>query len=159
MTQAARPRRCNRLVVLTGISLLCGCCSFEKKWQAAAFREADGPRGIEGRWAGSWQSDANSHSGGLRCIITKGENGAYAAEYKATYWGIFKFGYAMQLSVNDLEGGSDAEAAFVGEADLGWLAGGMYRYEGTASASKFFCKYGSKYDHGTFTMTRPNTSK
>ena len=39
--------------------------------------------------------------------------------------------------------------------NLGWLAGGVYHYEGRADATNFFSTYTSKYDHGTFQMTRP----
>ena len=167
MTRTVSYRRCNRLVVLTGLSLLCGCCSFENKWKAAAAQEStattttttSASAGIEGRWEGTWQSDGNKHSGGLRCIVTKTGDDAYAAEYKATYWGIFRFGYAMPLTIKQRDDSSAGKTAFAGEADLGWLAGGVYRYDGTADGTDFLCKYDSKYDVGTFTMKRPKAGE
>jgi hypothetical protein len=50
---------------------------------------------------------------------------------------------------------SDHVLRFEGEADLGWLAGGVYRYDGQATPASFFSTYKSKYDHGTFQMKRP----
>jgi hypothetical protein len=43
---------------------------------------------------------------------------------------------------------------FQGAANLGFMAGGVYRYEGTATPSRFHSTYTSKYDHGTFDMER-----
>src|SRR5947209_8777115 len=87
-----RPRRCNKLIVLTSLSLLVGCSSYESKWKEAATRPISAAS-IEGRWEGTWQSDANHHTGGLRCILTRnGNDDAYHADYHATYWKIFSFG-------------------------------------------------------------------
>ena len=38
---------------------------------------------------------------------------------------------------------------------LGFLAGGVYHYEGHADATNYFSTYSCKYDHGTFQMSRP----
>jgi hypothetical protein len=35
------------------------------------------------------------------------------------------------------------------------MAGGVYTYEGSASATNFTSTYNSKYDHGVFQMRRP----
>ncbi len=34
-------------------------------------------------------------------------------------------------------------------------SGGVYHYDGDATPTNFFSTYKSKYDHGTFQMTRP----
>jgi len=44
---------------------------------------------------------------------------------------------------------------FQGDENLGWLAGGVYHYEGRVSPTNFHSTYRSKYDHGTFEMGRP----
>jgi hypothetical protein len=62
----------------------------------------------------------------------------------------FTASYTVPLSVEPQDSGS----RFRGEADLGWLAGGVYRYEGHATATNFFSTYECKYDGGTFRMTR-----
>ena len=44
------------------------------------------------------------------------------------------------------------EIHFRGEADLGWLAGGVYSYEGNSLRDDFYSEYHSEYDHGIFEM-------
>jgi len=46
---------------------------------------------------------------------------------------------------------------FQGEADLGWWGGGVYSYDGQATPANFFSTYKSRYDRGSFRMTRPET--
>ena len=144
-------RRCNRLVALTGLSLLVGCSSYEAKWKAAADRPVSADS-IEGPWEGTWASDADGHAGGLRCVLTRTGPDTYQADYHATYWKVFGFGYSMPLRADQWEG---QQVVFEGAADLGWLAGGDYHYEGQADPAEFFCEYRSKYDFGTFRMKRP----
>lgn len=150
------PRRCNKLVALTGFSLLLGCSSYESRWKAAATRPASAADGLAGRWEGTWQSEANGHSGGLRCIVTRTGDDTFEADYHATYWKIFGFGYAMPLRAGRREGDV---VHFNGDADLGWLAGGNYHYDGRATGEEFYCTYRSKSDHGFFKMTRPESVK
>ena len=44
---------------------------------------------------------------------------------------------------------------FRGAEDLGTLAGGVFRYVGSASVTNFHSTYDSKSDRGTFDMRRP----
>ena len=60
------------------------------------------------------------------------------------------FGYTVQLNVTETNG----VFQFSGQANLGWWAGGVYRYEGHAQEMHFFSTYRCKYDHGTFQMTK-----
>src|SRR5262245_49499068 len=106
---------------------------------------------MEGRWQGHWLSDVNGHNGALLCIVTRQENGDYAARFRATYLKVLKFGYTVPLKVertNDVW-------HFSGEENLGSMAGGVYEYDGTATPTNFHSTYRSKYDHGIFDMTRP----
>jgi hypothetical protein len=128
-----------------------GCSSFNSEWKKAAQNPV--PTGeIEGRWQGSWLSDANHHTGALRCIVCKQQEGTYKARFHAKYEKVLSFGYTVNLSVKPAEGG---QQKFEGEANLAWWAGGVYHYEGQASATNFFSTYSCKYDHGTFQMKRP----
>jgi len=110
---------------------------------------------MAGRWEGTWLSDRNGHNDQLRAVIATGSNGVYSTRFHAKYKiGIFRFsfGYTVPLQVER----TNDTYRFQSEADLGWLAGGVYRYEGSATGTNFFSTYRSKYDHGTFQMTRPN---
>jgi hypothetical protein len=110
-----------------------------------------GSEGIAGRWEGTWLSDASSHTDKMRCLITHEEGPRYEAFFRAKYKKILTFTYKMHLEVKP---GTNPQR-FEGSADLGKLAGGKYTYEGFATSTNFYCTYTSKYDHGTFQMTRP----
>lgn len=132
--------------------LTLGCSTFERDWQRATVPPADQ---LSGRWTGTWRSDVNGHHDELRCLITPLTNNVYSARYHAKYTrGIlrFTFGYTVSLAVTNRDG----TFTFSGESNLGWYAGGIYRYEGNASATNFFSTYDSKYDRGTFQMRRPD---
>ena len=131
---------------------LAGCSGFEHDWRTPAIQQlASGNDRLLGRWKGSWKSQASGHSGGLRCIVTPAGEGRRHVAFKASFALVLKFGYAMDLDVEQRE---DAEY-FRGSADLGRLAGGVYQYDGHADGRTFYCTYRSKSDHGYFKMTRP----
>ena len=134
------------------VMLTTGCSTFNREWKTAAAHPP--PAGdISGRWEGSWLSGKNGHHGRLRCLVTKLDDTHYRARYKATYWKLLRFGYAVTMSV---EKSSDDTFKSAGEADLGWWGGGVYRYEGQITPDKFFSTYKSSHDHGTFQMKRPD---
>lgn len=145
-------RPMQRVLCVATLLLLTGC-AFEREWQSAcsySYPEHD----LAGCWEGTWQSDWNGHHGGLRSIITKQGDGYYNAQFHATYAVVIPFEFEIPLLVTD-----DGQVYnFQGEADLGWLAGGNYTYNGTATASEFLADYcAENNDHGTFTMTRKHT--
>ena len=131
-----------------------GCSTFNRDWKAAA-STAVPANDITGRWEGTWQSDVTRHHGKLRCLVTHLGGGDYQAWYRAKYLRIMSFSYPVRLKVAAAEDGFK----FNGEADLGWYAGGLYQYEGRASATNFFSTYKSKDDHGSFQMTRPASKR
>jgi len=130
--------------------LLCGCSSFNRAWRNDAPTPA--PTGsIEGRWEGHWLSDANGHTGKLRCLLSRDADGEYTAWFRATYMSLFSFSYRVPLQVE----AQDGVWRFHGSEDLGKLAGGVYHYLGSATPTNFHSIYDSPYDHGTFEMLRP----
>lgn len=130
------------------VFIAAGCSSFNREWRKAG-KSPMAVSGLEGRWEGEWISEVNGHHGRLRCIIHKtGE--VYQARFHAKYRKILSFGYTVQLHTEPVENG----CKFHGEADLGALVGGLYRYDGHADATNFFSTYSCKYDHGTFRMQR-----
>jgi hypothetical protein len=130
--------------------LLPGCTTFNQEWNQAA-RLATPADDLAGRWQGVWKSDATGHADKLRCVVTKQDEGAYRARFFAKYHTVMSFGYTVPLQVERADGAFE----FSGEANLGWIAGGMYYYDGHADATNFFATYTNKYDHGTFQMGRP----
>ena len=124
--------------------------SFEDDWKAALATPAP-TNDMAGPWQGAWASKKNKGHDQLRCLITKVSERDYQARFRAHYWKVFRFGYTVVLR-GQRQGN---EAAFQGDANLGWYAGGKYQYAGRASATNFFSTYQSKADHGEFRMQRP----
>ena len=137
--------------VLGLLGLLCGgCASFQKEWDGARASQ-NPPSDLQGLWQGTWRSEASGHHDSLQCIITRKDDRTVDARFHAKYHTVFTFNYTVPLTVQTTNGVS----RFQGAANLGWLAGGMYHYDGTASATNFSSTYTSKHDHGVFEMTRP----
>jgi hypothetical protein len=132
--------------------LFTGCAGFNKDFKKAAAAGPWPPNDITGAWEGTWKSDANGHSGRLRCIMTQTGPAQYNARFKANYKKILGFEYTVPLNVQR----DERSYKFTGEADLGSLAGGEYTYKGAANPAKFFSTFDSPSDHGTFQMERPD---
>ena len=132
-----------------------GCSSFDRAWNAVErVPTEDAPFPIMGRWIGTWRSDVNGHHDQLRCLVASASNHVLSARFHARYKKAFlrfSFGYTVPLTVRT----NDGRIEFMGEADLGWYAGGTYRYNGFATATNFHSIYDSKYDHGVFRLYRP----
>ena len=133
--------------------VLAGCSSFDAKYAEVAARGAAPADGIEGAWDGRWQSQAGHGGDRLRAIVTKTGPDTYHAWFRARFWGVFEASQEVDLQARPAGLPGTVQAA--GEADLGWLAGGVYRYEAAVSAEKFYSTYSSKYDHGEFDLGRP----
>lgn len=140
-----------RMFALSGLVLvLTGCSTFNRDYEAALEQPvtADSP---EGSWIGRWSSDKNGHTGELRCIVEKQVDEIYTARFKARFWNIFTYTSTATLDMQP----NMRERTFSGSAQLGWLAGGEYLYEGRVNSKFYFSEYENKWDHGTFYMERP----
>jgi hypothetical protein len=128
------------------------CSTYEADWAAAP---APPPATMLGRWEGTWLSEVNAHTGPLRCIITARPDGHLDARYHAGYaWGPFDFTFEYTVPMGVERRGDTWH--FRGEAELGcWIAGGLYRYEGQATAAGFDATYAGPDDRGVFKMGRP----
>jgi hypothetical protein len=137
------------ILLITLVTLLSACSTFNRDWRKL---EPSRPAGeIDGRWEGEWHSDTRGHTGRLQAIIARKDTDQLWARFHATFWKVFRYSYALPLRVEKHDGTYDLS----GEASLGWWAGGLYHYQGTASATNFFSTYRSKSDQGTFHMHRP----
>ena len=140
------------------ILLLCltaACSTFERDWRAAVETNATG---IEGRWIGRWNSDANGHNDVLRCLVTKKTDSVYETRFHARYsrWIIpLSFAYALDMNVTAAGGAYK----FLGQADLGSLAGGIYHYTGEGNTAGLYFNFKADNDHGTFRLKRPEKTQ
>lgn len=132
------------------LCLFCGCSTFERDWKKAAATpvQSSDPQGA---WTGAWLSDVNHHTGSLRCLLTPLDEHTFKARFRATYAKVIRVSYSVKLQAEP----TATNTVFHGSANLGWIAGGVYTYEGFATATNFFSHYRCKYDHGTFQMRRP----
>lgn len=132
--------------------LPCGCSGFERDWRSPAhLRPPENGDAFAGRWKGYWKSVPSGHSGSLRCIVTRLDDDTRRARFNASWALLLRFGYTADMNVEQRDGLTH----FSGEADLGKMAGGVYRYEGHADGNALYCKYRTGSDHGYFKMTRP----
>ncbi len=139
-------------VLAAGLPLLSTACStFENEWRAAAVEPT--PRTeIVGRWAGTWSCEIRGHTGDLRCIVTRQDAEHIRARFHAKYAAILTAEYSV-IFLTEQRG--DAWR-IRGQQDLGWLAGGVYTYDGTVTPAEFLVNYDSKGYRGSFKMNRPN---
>src|SRR5262245_12468404 len=132
---------------LTLVSLLAlfliGCSSFNREWKSAVGHPPSNSD-ISGAWEGRWLSDKNGHTGKLRGVFRKADAEHYNAHFHATFWKIFHATYEVPLRYEEKSGA----VLLTGEADLGKLSGGIYKYEAKATSTEFSSNYTSKYDHG-----------
>ena len=136
--------------------IVSGCSGFNRAWKAELAKSPTyGPDDLSGAWQGTWLSDVNGHNGRLRALITANPDGSYRAWYHAKYKRILSYAYSVDVETQDIPGGH----SFLGEADLGKLAGGVYSYEGTATNGIYYATYKAKYDRGIFKMKRPSSDK
>lgn len=140
------------MVIGALVTPLSGCSSFHRDFKALD-TTADATDDILGRWEGTWISDQNGHHGILRCIVEPHpeKSGRYLARFRATFARFMSFQYHLEMTT---ERRKDV-VHFKSKADLGWLAGGVYKYEGQATATEWRSTYRSKKDHGRFEMNRP----
>ncbi|MDA0832567.1 MAG: hypothetical protein O2955_00570 [Planctomycetota bacterium] len=130
--------------------ILTGCTSFERDWRASE-QFVNPCDGFSGRWEGSWKSDVNGHHGKLRALISPTDNDRiYNARFKATYAFIIPYQFEIPMTVTT----DDQGVHFEGQADLGWLAGGNYTYNGIAHGGQFDSVYCASKDNGIFTMSK-----
>jgi hypothetical protein len=130
--------------------VLAGCTSFESDWKATT-RHPTPTNDISGPWIGTWQNTNNAHGDQLRAVVKRVGLHAWKAHFHAHYGRLLTFSYEARLTGDEHEG----RVQFTGEQNLGWLAGGTFRYVGEASPTNFFSTYENAYDSGTFTLHRP----
>jgi hypothetical protein len=127
------------------------CRRFGREWERREAGAGAGRReGFAGLWRGRWRSETTGHAGELRCVTTRLGAGLYAAFFRAGYMKFLRACYETRLA-----GAEDGGVfRFRGAQDLGRLAGGLYEYEGEATAEEFVSSYRSRYDRGEFRMRR-----
>ena len=138
-------------IALSLLASSCGALRFNRAW--SSYEPADGRSAMEGRWRGEWRSEWNGHSGGLRCVMTRDDEGDdYRAWFYSTYASLLFFQHRTLFRVTAREGEA---LRFEGDEDLGKAIGGVYRYEGTVEGDSFRAEFHAENgDHGVMEMRR-----
>ena len=138
-------------LMLAAALLLLGGCSggFEKKFETARAMPIPAGDPIVGAWEGTW-TGTDGHAGPLRAILTPAGTNAYRAEFHAGY-SIFTHESTVMLTGQRLGN----KLSFRGEEDLGWMAGGVFNYQGTVTPTTFHSTYDSEKHDGVYEMHRP----
>jgi hypothetical protein len=129
--------------------LTANCSDFREHWDRAV--DSPDPQAVSGRWQGEWVSTASGHRGPLRSVFVAHTADRWQARFHASYSRIFRACYATELFV--IRVGPD-RFTLKGRNDLGWIAGGVYEYDGEASGSELICRYRSRFDNGEFRLKR-----
>jgi hypothetical protein len=131
--------------------LTANCRDFQVLWDQSV---PLGAAGIGGCWEGEWISAANGHRGRLRCVLQPIEPAVWRMFFRGEYSKVFRACYSTEFHVVPAAG----SWTFSGGSDLGALAGGAYRYEGSATLEALTCHYRSARDHGEFRLRRLTTT-
>lgn len=146
------------VLLLPLLSLLLSSCAgpaFHRAWREAGNQPAEG---VVGRWEGTWTSEANSHHGKLRCVVSApGKPGEpHQFYYRATWMGVLSGSYRAPHQV---KADGKERWTFSGEHKMPDWAGGLYRYEGTIEGDQFQADYRCRLDHGSYKLTRVPSKK
>ena len=153
--------RLTALCLLAGLAA--GCSSFDRKWRAAG---QPGASAQSSRWDGRWTSARHKGSTGspeggrLRCVL-QWKDETHADAYFHANWKVFTADYRVPLLAQpsrDLASRKNAAIALSGSHQLPEIFGGTYRYDARIFGDDFRAHYSSRYDAGTFAMTRQLTN-
>jgi len=134
---------------------LVACTGIPQNW-AEAKRSTTG---VEGAWLGTWRSDVNGHSGGLRAAVTTvhhdpplpSDHDTRLFRFRASWAKILCAGFSLHGTVKKT--GPDSWT-MSGSKDLGKLFGGTFTCTGTVRGDEFKARYDAKMDRGVMEMRR-----
>jgi hypothetical protein len=136
-------------LMLAFVCLGTGCSTFNQEWESTRCFSPP-QQSIEGCWEGTWESAVNGHHGKLQAIVSRCEDSSYHARFHATFLRVLPYEFDTPLTVTHT---SDV-ITLNGQTDLGWLAGGVFTYEGQVNQCELICNYCAAKDNGWFHLRR-----
>ncbi len=142
-----------RLILGLILTTFLPSCGFEFR---SAWKKAPVTSGVDGKWEGTWLSEATGHHGKLSCVVlapnpkttkTTSHEFFYHATWKNLLSGSYKAVHTVQKK-------KDGTYTFTGEHKMPDWAGGLYQYGGTIKGDEFKACYRCSMDNGTYTMKR-----
>jgi hypothetical protein len=135
---------------------LCSCSGigFHRAWKKANAEPPADP--FCGQWQGTWLSEFNQHNGKLRCVVSPPESPGepHHFHYHATWMRILSGSYRARHTITP---SGTSKWTLKGQHQMPGWAGGLYTYEGQLSPTSFNATYRCALDHGTFTLSRPES--
>ncbi len=152
MNEKIRSSRWTQAAVALALLWLSGCSAvsgFRRDFNSPCCCNPCGDS-LAGCWEGCWESHCTGHHGNLQAIITQVDETHFCARFHGSFFKFLPFEYEMMLTATP-----DGDRYLLsGQKNLGKLAGGVYRYEGYATADHFHANYFSSKDRGVFIMSR-----
>jgi hypothetical protein len=151
------------LLCLVSLGLLASCSSFDMRYNSTKPLPTANPAALaDGKWEGTWQSDATDFAGHIQALIHATTQTTYNEQKVQQYSATFKFyyleffgydEYSVTLNATTLP---DGRVHFEGKKDLGYFRGGIIRFDGIVypNTDTLFCDYASDSDTGTYKMRR-----
>lgn len=142
------------LVLLASLLAACSSSSFDTQW-----KDAGQAKGHTTRWDGQWTSGKNVyangafHHGRLRCVLVEQPDRSLEAHFHAN-WLIFAGNFDTSLQPVLTGPRRRNVRKYEGTHDLPAVYGGTYHYHATIEGDRFFTRYSSSYDVGTFDLHR-----
>jgi hypothetical protein len=140
-----------RTLLLIFLALLpAACTGIPRGWQEA---KRSAVTDVNGAWLGTWRSDVNGHSGGLRAVVTPvpGTSETRLFRFRASWAKILCAGFSFEGTV---KAGGPNTWTVTGSKDLGRVFGGTFTCTGTVRADEFKARYDSKMDRGVMELRR-----
>jgi hypothetical protein len=150
------------ILCLVSMGFLASCSAFDWQWlQTEAPQEANPSALLDGKWEGTWQSDATDYAGHLQAIVVHSSEALIDKEHVQQYSATFRMRWyevpfneiTVTLNATRME---DGRIHFEGVKYVGFVKGGSLRLDGYLFPKKnvFYCDYATEKDSGTYKMIR-----
>ena len=150
------------LLCLASLGLFASCSAFDMRWASTPMPPTANPAALaDGKWEGTWQSDATDYTGHVQAIIVhttqtimdKETVQQYAASFRMRWMEFGYDEYTVTLNATKLE---DGRIHFEGRKDLGYFKGGIIKFDGFVYPDKdeLYCDYANEKDAGTYKLLR-----
>ena len=150
------------LLCLASLGLLASCSAFDMQWLKTPAPTAANPSALmDGKWEGTWQSDATDYAGRIQAIaihttqanIDKDAVQQYSATFRMRWFEIPFDEFTVTLNATLMD---DGRIHFEGKKDMGFSKGGIVRFDGYVFPKKdiLYCDYANEKDAGTYKLRR-----
>jgi hypothetical protein len=150
------------LLCLLSVGFFASCSSFDWQWAQTPTPAMANPATLmDGKWEGTWQSDATDYNGQIRSLVIHTTEALIDKEKVQQYTASFRYAWfyipfnEITLTVNATKM-DDGRIRFEGKKDVGFYAGGILHLDGYIFPDKdmMYCDYTTEKDSGTYKLRR-----